>query len=368
MNLFAYLEKYGGSSFEELPFGEIDALLLTELSYLQLEKISPYYVDGKGRLPLKSLNLSSLKNLSKRTADPTNLENLILKMAESPRFENMGVGLGLTIQDPRRVMQYASFTFFLPDGSLFLAFRGTDTTLLGWKENFQLAYRERLASHNQALEYAEQVLEWYPDCPVYIGGHSKGGNLASFVTLHLKEKDYQRVIASYNFDGPDFKKQPANFEQRKNKIQKYMTQEDVIGALFNLTENPHIIKATAKLAGGHNPFSWQVDLPAHILQRVADRSAASYAGEKAFLEAINQTSEEDIELAADALFKIFWSCETVHDLTMNLVPAFLKKDDALSKYTKDEKERITAFFERLFAALLESEAKKFFRKPKKEKR
>ncbi len=369
MNVLDYLDKYGNRTFKQLPFGELDALMLTELSYLDLEKICPYFIDGRGQLPLKSLNLTMVKELGKRTTDASSCETLIRKMAKSRRFANVGVGLGLSIHDPRRVIQYASFTFFLPDDSLFLAFRGTDTTLLGWKENFQMAYKERIPSHNEALDYAEQVLYWYPGRPIRISGHSKGGNLASFVTFHLKEADYQRVVCSYNFDGPDFRKAPATFQARKERIQKYMTKEDMIGALFNITENPNIVVANSKLAGGHNPFSWQVDFEGHRFIRVPSRSEASVAGQEAFTEAINQTSEADIELAAEALFKMFWDCETISDLGLRFIPAFLKRDDSLSGYTPNERERIRSFFERLLAALLESGAKKFIskRKPAKEK-
>lgn len=367
MNVFDYLNKYGGLSFDQLPLTEVDILMLTELSYLDLEKICPYYVDGRGRLPLKSLNLSNVKELGKRTTDASNCENLIRKMAKAPRYADIGVGLGLSIHDPRRVIQYASFTFFLPNNNIVIAYRGTDTTLLGWKENFQLAFKERIPSHDEALEYAEQILAWYPGCPVYITGHSKGGNLASFVTLHLKDEDLKRVVCSYNFDGPDFRYAPPTFEERKHLIQKYMTKEDVIGCIFNLMEKPNIVIANSKLCGGHNPFSWRVDVEARQFVRAKDRSAASYAGQQAFMEAIEQTSEEDIQLASEALFKVFWGCDTIYELGVKLIPAFLNRSDALSAYTPDERNRIRAFFERLLAALLESGAKKLAKKQKEAK-
>ena len=78
MNVFDYLNKYGGLSFDQLPLTEVDILMLTELSYLDLEKICPYYVDGRGRLPLKSLNLSNVKELGKRTTDASCIYNSLI--------------------------------------------------------------------------------------------------------------------------------------------------------------------------------------------------------------------------------------------------------------------------------------------------
>ena len=365
MNVFDYLDKYGGLSFGEMPFNEVDALMLTELSYLDLEKICPYYVDGKGQIPIKSLNLATVKELGRRTTDAPNCETLIRKMAKSARFSKVGIGLGHAIRDERRVIQYASFTFFLPNDVLFIAYRGTDTTLLGWKEDFQLAYQDTIASHHEALGYAKQVLSWYPGRKFYLGGHSKGGNLASYVTLHLEEKWIPYLVKAYSFDGPGFRKKPEKFEERKNLIEKFLTQEDMIGCFFNLIEKPNIIYSSSKIGGGHNPFGWQIDIPNKMFKRAPDRSAGSYAGEKAFAEVLSQTSREDIQLAADALFRIYWDCETVLDLGLNLLPSFLKRESALSDYTPEEREKVKAFFEKFFLALSK---RIVLKKPKKEKK
>ncbi len=344
---------------EELPFNELDAAIFAELSYLDLEKIAPYFIDGKGRIPLKSLNLTQIKELSKLTLDAPNCEALLKRVSKAPRFMGLGIGLGHAVNDKRKVIQFAAFTFFLPDGTLYIAYRGTDTTLLGWKEDFQLAYREAIPSHKEALEYAKQVLDWYPKAKFYLGGHSKGGNLASYVLFHLENTYMGRLLSAYSFDGPGFKKAPEKFEERKDKLQKYMTQEDLIGCFFNLIENPHVVITNNPVAaGGHNPFTWQVDLKKIAFKRAKERSKASIDGEKAFMKVVLETPEEDISLAEDALFHVYSNCRTVFDLVLRLVPDFLKREEALNRYSLEERKKIKDFFERLKKALFKQDPEK----------
>lgn len=361
MYILDYLTKYGNKSFEELPFNELDALVFAELSYLNLEKVSPYFVDGKGSLPLKSLNIKDIKSLSKDSVEAMLHASLLKKIVKAPRFQDVGVGLGLNLLDEKEVMQYCSFTLFMPDGSLFLSFRGTDKSVAGWKEDIQMSYLDEIPSQKKALEYAEQVLKWYPDRKFYLGGHSKGGNLAFYVALNLD--DASNLIGAYSFDGPGFRVKPGKLEERKDRLHKYLAKDDIVGAIYNNIEEPIIVYASNPIFGGHDAFSWRIDEETLRFKRASKRSLISIEGMKIFDEWLSKLSKEDCELFSDSFFDTFHQSKTIYDMAVNIIPAYLKRNEALKDYTKEERARIKEILGELVKTILE----RFKPKKKKEK-
>lgn len=102
------------------------------------------------------------------------------KMAAAPRFRDMKLSCFVDHLDVGKVEQFAALTIETGDGFFYLSFRGTDDTLAGWKEDFDLACMPEVPAQKKAVAYLTEVARQYPRQKLRLGGHSKGGNLAVY--------------------------------------------------------------------------------------------------------------------------------------------------------------------------------------------
>ena len=204
--VFDYLQWRGDLTLQQDPFNEVDNLVLCIIAYINLRKIDRLWSknpkdamligDVCARLTAadEQLGLSSLDYIPVMRA-----------AAETERFRDTRLFAFESRNDEAKQMQFAAVSFLLPDGSVFIAYRGTDTSLVGWKENFNMSYLETVPAQARATEYAQEVIRACKHRPYRIGGHSKGGNLAAWAAVHLPEKlQGKRLLAAYNNDGPGF--------------------------------------------------------------------------------------------------------------------------------------------------------------------
>ena len=161
---------------------------------------------------------------------------------------------------PEQETQFAAMTFLLDDGSMFLAFRGTDNTLVGWKEDFNMTFQQTIPAQRLALQYTRDVaLEHFR--PMYLGGHSKGGNLAVFAAARSSPMLQQRILGIYNHDGPGFTSYlmgDPGYLAMVPKIRTFIPQSSVIGMLLEHEEPYTIIKSNQIGIMQHDPYSWLV--------------------------------------------------------------------------------------------------------------
>ena len=130
-----------------------------------------------------------------------NQNRLFKSLSESKRFQSVLVTHYFHIVDKEIDMQISGMTFVLPNDTLYVAFKGTDETITGWKEDFDLSYKDVIPSQKKAVSYLNEILSSFVR-PVYVGGHSKGGNLAMYASLFCKDSDL--IVKVYNNDGPGF--------------------------------------------------------------------------------------------------------------------------------------------------------------------
>lgn len=145
--------------------------------------------------------------------NPEKIKRNLFALAASPRFREVEVGLYLSKFDEALETQFAAMTFVYRDLFAFVGFRGTDESITGWKEDFNMAYAEPVPAQDQALRYLNEVATLVPQ-PLIIGGHSKGGNLAEYASLRAPAVVQDRIVCVYNLDGPGFKNNMAAHEGR----------------------------------------------------------------------------------------------------------------------------------------------------------
>lgn len=251
-------------SFEERPFCEVDSLVFSWLSYFRLPEVLQRATQYENDIDIYEwLRAEDYDAMVGNLWNPEGSLELLYAVCSSPRYRGTKVTKYETIFNKETEEQFAAMTFMLPDGNVYVAFRGTDATLVGWKEDFNLAFQCPVASQENARIYLEQVLRMFPDCDVYVGGHSKGGNLAVYAGITCEAQGLKEQIAEiYSHDGPGFNEQflkDPRFSNMRRRVAKTLPQSSIIGMIFEDQEDYTIVESTAFSIIQHNPFSWVVD-------------------------------------------------------------------------------------------------------------
>ncbi len=359
MNINRYI-KLNNETFEKAPFNYVDGLILSELSYINLDIL----LYRKDSLKLKDIDKSLLnKKVFDGSVDASKNKIMLNLMIDSKRFQD------LVISDVERSFssemgnQFLAMTITLPDGTKFLSFRGTDTTLTGWKEDAFLIYKDTVLAQDEAIEYTLRILRGKKD-KFYLGGHSKGGNLAFYSALNLPDKIADYLIEAYSYDGPGFKDGITNYPAYPlviDKLVKFRTYNNVIGSFFNNMKKYKVVHSTGLLFGGHDPFYWQVNNQNDFVYK-KDISNASKKYSKRVMNWLESLTYEDRELATDALFDLFDSSETIYDLMKNFATDIIHVNERLKDYTPEERIKLKAIIRRFIAFIVGASSVKEMKK------
>lgn len=270
-NILDYVYWRGDLDFSVSPFNEVDAAVLAMLSYLDIQAFMPAW-DSDADISLRETSVRFFSKIaatgikSTYTLDPifnASLEQLLHRVINCPRFEGLRLSHFVEDVDFAVGRQFAAVTFTLPgaDPVRVVAFRGTDNTMVGWKEDFELAYMEHIPAQDSARRYLECVLTKLPG-QFIVCGHSKGGNLALYAAAHLSAPDRERIGKIINFDGPGFDFSLVDrspYALCEPKIDNFVPQESMIGMLFDSVGERTVVSSTGHAAGQHNAFRWEVE-------------------------------------------------------------------------------------------------------------
>ncbi|MBR1622429.1 MAG: DUF2974 domain-containing protein [Pseudobutyrivibrio sp.] len=263
-NIIDYLKWRGDVPFDIDPFNEVDALVLCELVYSPFDGLVP----GPGlkeKISIEELNESFFKKFNEDDLLSRNVFTrmapfIIPEMAHSKRFGGTKLSGFVNEVDNENQSQFSVCSFYLSDGTIFVAFRGTDDNLVGWKEDFNLSFSEGTGGQLKAVDYLNKNFARTMKS-IRIGGHSKGGNFTvygcSFCKPHIKDS----IIDIYNFDGPGFIKELLKKKEYKDivgRVKKFIPEESIIGMLMYTKSKTRVVASDAKGINQHDPFSWQI--------------------------------------------------------------------------------------------------------------
>ena len=264
-NITDYVRWVGGTGFEGRPFSRVDNIVLCQLSYLDLKDI-PEINEEDGVMTLREA-VTSLTNLgySIRKMAPDDSERftaLVKAAANSKRFGDLYISSFTDILNEEDSVQFSAMTFS-PEkkgGWAFVAYRGTDSTIAGWKEDFMTSFM-LTSSQTMAEDYLRENLKKYD--AVLVGGHSKGGNLAVYAAAVLPDELFARVEHIYSNDGPGFCPEVLNADlvKRANpKTTRIIPEFSVVGSVFAPEiDDSYIIKSDKQMAEQHELCSWGID-------------------------------------------------------------------------------------------------------------
>ena len=265
-NIMDYLDWRGDLPLSVSPFNEVDGLILAELSFINFDGLVPPPELGRG-VPLRDAAAAYFARHNGAEIDmgvlvPGRIPDLMCRMAHSVRFGSMLLNGYCELIDDVREQQFAALTVELGDGSIYISYRGTDDTIVGWKEDLNLGYLEVIPSQTRALEYLGRMARQYPDARLRIGGHSKGGNLAVYAAVRTPAAVQDRILMVYNDDGPGFIKSLTGTPEHTrvaDRIQTIVPQSSVVGQLLEHERNVQVVRSDAEGMLQHDGFSWQVE-------------------------------------------------------------------------------------------------------------
>lgn len=303
-NFFTYLKWRGDLSVKDFPFNEVDALILSELVYIHFEGIVPT-LEEEGCITIREANAKYEKSTVREMLYYKEKENLFDALAFSPRFADMTLCNYVSTYDEKAQEQFAAMHVNILPNFTFVAFRGTDSTVVGWREDMNMSFMMPVPAQQSAVEYVEQTVKGLFK-KYSFGGHSKGGNLAVYSSVFCNPKIQKKIIQIYNFDGPGFNRKMINEEAYKrveNRISTFIPEQSIVGLLMEHEEDYKVVESTEFALLQHEGFSWVIDRDAFVLvDEVNKYSKTLSLTLKAWLAEMNAAERKAV---VDAFFDVF---------------------------------------------------------------
>ena len=303
--IFDYLKEVTYDSIYDRPFNELDVLALTELTYLPFDRIVP-----QGDTTNIEVRLSDAAELVDRTTDFIVTDQhlqLVDDLASSKRFKNIKLLNYVNEYDPDVQKQFAAMTYRLTMDVYLVVFRGTDDTLIGWKEDFHMTYMDHVPSQRRAASYLQNVMKEFPKGRFLVAGHSKGGNLATYACSHLPNHLFERVDAIYSYDAPGLNRaiiETEGYQRTSPNILRFVPQGSIVGMMLEVPEPATIVKSRA--FGGfvqHDAFTWMIEKDKFVT--LDQTSPDSQQTDETLKQWVRETSADERKKFFDTFFDLF---------------------------------------------------------------
>ena len=351
--IFDYLDHVTYDSIYDRPFKELDVLALTELTYLPFDRIVP-----QGDTTNIKVRLSDAAKLVDRTTDFIVTDQhlqLVDDLASSKRFKNIKLLNYVNEYDPDVQKQFAAMTYRLTMDVYLVVFRGTDDTLIGWKEDFHMTYMDHVPAQRRAASYLQNVMKEFPKGRFLVAGHSKGGNLATYACSYLPDQLSEQVHAIYCYDAPGLNKsiiKTEGYQRIAHLIHRFVPQGSIVGMMLEVPEPTTIVKSRA--FGGfaqHDAFTWMVEKDGFVT--LDQTSPDSQQMDQTLKQWVQEVPDSQLKKFFDTFFGLFLDAgiTSINDL-MNLKNFSKIKDIFQNTQELDPTER--EMLERLAKQLIDT--------------
>ena len=351
-SLFEYLNWRGDIPFSQSSLNELDSLIFAELSYIPYDDKVSSDLSSEG-IPLCQLYEKNFENQSKKIKvgaifPEKKLTELLKNTAKSKRFKDVKIRGYVNDIDTTHEKQFSAMCFDISSELTYVVFRGTDDTIIGWKEDLNMALFTPVPAQQEAVDYLNEVVRADKKRQLYVGGHSKGGNLAVYSAFLADKKAQKRILSVHNFDGPGFRQEfieKANKNSMVERITNFIPESAVIGAIFDTVGKREYVKSSAKNGlFQHDAFTWDTSIT--MLTRVEKLSKSSVKFHDSLEEIVSEMTDEETADFVEAVYKICTAndAETLTDILSNK----LKFINALLKADGKSKKSMWIGFKRIF--------------------
>ena len=260
MNLFSYVDKYGNSSFEEMPFNEVDNAIFSSLSYVSLYGIVPSNRYNKIKIREASDKYFSMYPSKQKYIWAVKYAVKLFKAISNTRRYG-DLYLYNYVYESNDEKQFSAVTIEISPKLLYVSFEGTDHLVSGWKEDFMMTYKFPVASQKKAIDYINRRFI-FERKEIILGGHSKGGNLAMVAGMYANIFVRNKIIKIYNNDGPGLLKEyyeSREYDRIRGKLISIIPNYSVVGLLLYHDNDYVVVKSAKKGAMAHDIHIWVVD-------------------------------------------------------------------------------------------------------------
>lgn len=313
-NILTYIKNYGHLSFDELSFNELDNLIFSQIVYINFSGIVPQKISKEEYI---SINYAATKyyELHKNLDHsiglliPNDILPMLEALSKSKRFSELKLHGYIQEIDKEETKQFSSLAIEIKKGLYYIAFSGTDDTITGWKEDFNMQFLSFIPAQKSALKYLNKYMNKLND-KFIIGGHSKGGNLAIYAATKCSAIKKQNIINIFNNDGPGFSVKllsTRSYKKIENKIIHFVPETSVVGLLFSHTGTLNIVKSSQRGLFQHDAFSWKTKETKFIeCKKLSTESNLINESIKSWLSQMSKTEQKDF---INSLFDILESTE-----------------------------------------------------------
>ena len=352
-DIFDYLKWRGDIPFETDPFNEVDNLVLAELAYADFDGILS---SGSVKTTLREADRRYFETHSRESIkeDSGHLARAALLMdgmLSGKRFAGTKLTYYVDVVNADKDMQIAALTYLLPDGSAYIAFRGTDSTIVGWKEDFNMSYLPETAGQRSAVRYLNDAAS-RTRRPLRVGGHSKGGNFAVYAAAFCDKKVQDRIISVYTNDGPGFRSEVMKSEEYRRivpKVTSIVPDTSIIGMLLTSKAKNMIVGSSAAGIMQHDALTWQIERNRFVQ---AEPSALGLFVKESQQKWLSNIDDESRESFVNTLFSVLEATgmDTFGEMKGQKLKALERMFDSIKGIPK---ERQTEFME-IIGGLLQS--------------
>ena len=309
-NIIDYVKEWGKYSFAEKPFNEVDSLALCQMMYFNYEEFVPGLEERNVPVGIQSIYVHPDRD---RILDDywyrENNKELFASVAQSRRFGNLKMNYYVNIINEETQTQFSAMTYILEDKNAYIAYRGTDATIIGWKEDLNLAFSKPLHSQQLAVEYMDRVAG-YIGGSFYTGGHSKGGNLAVYAAMNCTPETREGLIRVFNNDGPGFRpeiRELGHYEEIADRVIKFIPRSSLVGTILEDQDDYEIVESRGVGMLQHNAYSWKIEDGAFL--RAKSMKSGKILRDAALNEWILSLSDSEIHAFVDTLYDVVAASE-----------------------------------------------------------
>ena len=323
-NLITYVQQYGAQTFEDKSLTDVDVLVLTEIAYLPFDEIVPKSFDITEAISLEQLGkeFETIKE-KEHENNPFMITSerieLLEVVSKSQRYKEIKVFGFMNDIDDERTKQFAAVCYQWEEENRWIIFRGTDETLIGWKEDFMMTYSDLIPAQTDAIEYLKKQAETFSGT-LNVSGHSKGGNLSLYASTMQDEAIQNRIEQIYCWDSPGVHRSilgTEGYQRVVSKAKRYIPQDSIVGLMLESQVPYHIIESQGSGISQHSALMWNIEED-HFVE-LTELTRNSQLTDQTFKQWTEVVSDEDLKLFFDTFFDLIFEMgvETVNDVYYN---------------------------------------------------
>ncbi len=319
-----YLKFYKDFTFDEEPFNDVDNVLLSLISYVNLDKV----FKNNDKLTMEEVskrfwNNTTEKEVNNEITSVRKSSYLIKKLANCKRFKDLSM-YNFKYQVDKNT-QFGAVTIDLLNGTIYISYRGTDSYVIGWKEDFEMSYIFPVEAQKLAIKYINENVK-FSNKKVIVGGHSKGGNLALVASMYAKHNIKKKIVKVYSNDGLGLRDEEFNSQEYKKIVPKFkhiIPRESLVGVLYSHDNNYVVIDSSGRGFFQHDATTWKC-YGSHFIK--ADLTLATKKREDSLYKWLKKYDDSEKKHIVESMYSVFnkLGIDDLKELKMAKFPQILK--------------------------------------------